>query len=92
MGKHLKPRKSNKPIFERLSESGLTRHKYIKCIKAGIDPTNKELVNRIVSKNFESIFEVVISGDDVLHGKPNPEPYLKAIKKLNCHIKEIIVI
>jgi len=36
--------------------------------------------------------EQVISGDDVKHGKPNPEPYLLALKKSGFNSSEVIVI
>jgi len=34
----------------------------------------------------------VISGNDVKHGKPNPEPYLMALKKSGFNSTEVIVI
>ena len=34
----------------------------------------------------------VISGNDVKHGKPNPEPYLMALKKSGFNSSEVIVI
>jgi HAD superfamily hydrolase (TIGR01509 family) len=34
----------------------------------------------------------VISGNDVKHGKPNPEPYLMALKKSGFNSPEVIVI
>ena len=36
--------------------------------------------------------ERVISGNDVNHGKPNPEPYLMALKKSGFNSTEVIVI
>jgi beta-phosphoglucomutase len=32
--------------------------------------------------NLSGYFGVVVTGDDVSHGKPNPEPYLKTAEKL----------
>ncbi len=40
-----------------------------------------ELV-QILPKDLISCFDVIISGSDVKHGKPHPEPYQKAIKAL----------
>lgn len=37
-------------------------------------------------------FEAVIAGDDVTHGKPNPEPYLLALQKLNLAPENCIAI
>jgi len=36
--------------------------------------------------------ERIISGNDVRHGKPNPEPYLMALKKSGFNSLEVIVI
>lgn len=35
-------------------------------------------------------FTVVIAGDDVTHGKPHPEPYLKAAERLGVDIEQCI--
>ena len=57
-----------------------------------VSGANKEFVNRIINKYFKNYFEIIITGSDVKKGKPAPEPYLKAIEKLNCPIDKIIVI
>lgn len=44
------------------------------------------VVNRM---DFEA-FDVVIAGDDVTHGKPHPEPYLKAAEALGVAIEDCI--
>ena len=41
---------------------------------------------------YKNYFEIIITGSDVKKGKPNPEPYLKAIDKLGCKTDNIIVI
>lgn len=35
-------------------------------------------------------FDVIVAGDDVVHGKPHPEPYLKAAELLGVHPSECI--
>lgn len=35
-------------------------------------------------------FDVVVAGDEVVHGKPHPEPYLKAAELLGVDIKDCI--
>ena len=44
--------------------------------------------------DFEGFVSVdrIISGNDVKHGKPNPEPYLMALKKSGLKSSEVIVI
>ena len=47
----------------------------------------------ISKKNIlSSIFSAIITSDDVSFGKPNPEPYIKALNKLNLSSHQCIVI
>lgn len=39
-----------------------------------------------------SKFDVVVAGDDVTHGKPHPEPYLRAAELLGVDIRDCIAI
>jgi beta-phosphoglucomutase-like phosphatase (HAD superfamily) len=39
--------------------------------------------------DFEA-FDVVVAGDDVIHGKPHAEPYLKAAQLLGVHPAECV--
>ena len=45
-------------------------------------------------RDFEGLItaERIISGNDVKHGKPNPEPYLTALEKSGFRAGEVIVI
>lgn len=47
---------------------------------------------RIMPKNLLNLFDVVVTGNDVKRGKPHPEPYLIALKKLKVRPKDAIVI
>lgn len=44
----------------------------------------------VVARMGEKIFDLVIAGDEVEHGKPHPEPYLKAARLLGVDIKDCI--
>lgn len=35
--------------------------------------------------NLNSVFEFLVTGDDVMRGKPDPEPYLKALQLAECN-------
>jgi beta-phosphoglucomutase-like phosphatase (HAD superfamily) len=35
-------------------------------------------------------FDVIVAGDDVLHGKPHPEPYLKAAELLGVKPEDCV--
>lgn len=54
--------------------------------------TSKTEVRKILPKGIYDIFDVIVAGDDCRRGKPNPEPYRKAVKKLKIGKKDSIVI
>jgi len=37
-------------------------------------------------------FDVVVTGDQVVHGKPHPEPYLVAAERLGVHPRDVVVL
>lgn len=41
---------------------------------------------------IEDIFDVIVDGNDIINGKPNPEVFLKAADKLNLNPNECIVV
>ena len=47
---------------------------------------------RFILPKIRKYFEVIINGDMVKHGKPNPEPYLMTIKKLKLKPKDCVVV
>lgn len=42
--------------------------------------------------SFDELFDVIITANDTQHHKPHPEPYVKAMKLLNCSVDECLVI
>lgn len=53
--------------------------------------TSRHELNRILPKTLLALFDVTISGSDVKKGKPHPEPYLTAVRKLGVKKSEAIV-
>ncbi|HEY5570481.1 MAG TPA: HAD-IA family hydrolase [Bacteroidales bacterium] len=53
----------------------------------------RTLLNKL-NTDFPGMFqkELLVTAFDVKHGKPNPEPYLKGLSKLNVSAEEAIVI
>jgi len=49
-------------------------------------------VNYMLKKDLHSCFDVVVTVDEILNGKPHPEPYLKAMDKLKSNPDEVLVI
>jgi beta-phosphoglucomutase len=45
-----------------------------------------------IDTEHQKLFEFIISGDDVAHSKPNPEPYLIAQKTLGLEVSECAAI
>ncbi|MCD4703525.1 MAG: HAD family phosphatase [Methanosarcinaceae archaeon] len=54
--------------------------------------SNRKIVDKLINTFFPNTFDVIISGTDVTHGKPSPEPYLKVIEKLGVRKDRCIVI
>ncbi|KGK98596.1 HAD family hydrolase [Methanococcoides methylutens] len=60
---------------------------------AVVSGSDRPIVDSMINEFYPDIFEVTISGADVNNGKPDPEPYLKAmeilkVKKENCLVIE----
>ena len=63
-----------------------------KCLLAVASGSDRAVVIELIERFFPKIFTVIVSGNDVLEGKPNPEPYLKAVEMLKVNKDECIVI
>lgn len=50
------------------------------------------IVHDIVNNLFPDIFDIVVTGDDVVNSKPCPDPFLKAAELLNVRLEECVVI
>ncbi len=54
--------------------------------------TARHEVERILPKDLLRDFDVTVTGDEVRRGKPHPEPYLIALKKLGLKGRDAVVI
>lgn len=54
--------------------------------------TRLEVVNKVLQMGLEGVFEIVITGEMVNNGKPDPEPYLKAVNELNVDKESCLVV
>jgi beta-phosphoglucomutase len=54
--------------------------------------TRLEVVKKVLLAGLENIFEVIVTGEMVNKGKPDPEPYLKAVDELKATKEDCIVI
>ena len=54
--------------------------------------TSSREVRRVIPKSLLAAFSVIVTGDRVRHGKPHPEPYRTAIRKLQRAPSRVIVV
>jgi beta-phosphoglucomutase len=57
-----------------------------------VSGSHTDTVNNIVDKYFSNYFDVIITRSDLERGKPDPDPYLKALEKLDLTKNECMVI
>lgn len=53
--------------------------------------TSRHEAQKLLPEDLWNCFDVTVCGSDVQNGKPHPEPYLKAISKLNVKPKQAVV-
>jgi beta-phosphoglucomutase-like phosphatase (HAD superfamily) len=55
--------------------------------------SDKAVIERYLKlESLEGLFDAIISGDMVAHGKPNPEVFLKACEELKVSPKDAVVL
>ncbi|MBN1501533.1 MAG: HAD family phosphatase [Spirochaetes bacterium] len=55
--------------------------------------SSEEIINLIIEKlGFADYFDVIVSGDSVLHAKPEPDIFLKTVELLNTDTTKCIII
>lgn len=59
---------------------------------AMVSGSNRKTVEKIVDKFFKGCFDVIVSGSDHERGKPEPDPFLTALEKLDLTRNECIVV
>lgn len=90
--KELFKKNENSKPFEGVREL-LTSLKDTDCIKAVVSGASENEVKSLLKKNhlLES-FDLVISGEDLEEGKPSPEPFVTALRKLDLNNDEALVV
>ena len=85
--KYFKLLKKNVPLIE------LIRTCHAQGLKTAVASTarRENLVKILKYFDIDNIFDVIYSGFDVLHGKPSPEIYLKAIGVLGINSEEALI-
>jgi beta-phosphoglucomutase len=89
-------RKIFKKYFKRFIFKG--SQEFLSCLKKKglilglVTGTPEDEVKKILPRKIYSLFDVVVSGNQVKRGKPHPEPYLKAVRMLRLKAAECIVV
>jgi len=69
------------------------KHLHKKNIQlALVTGTSRHELNQVLPAPLRDLFSVIVTGNDVKHGKPHPEPYLKSLKNLKIKPSDAIVI
>lgn len=69
------------------------KHLYRRNMRlALVTGTSRHELYQILPASLRDLFSVVITGNDVKHGKPHPEPYLRSLKGLKIKPSEAVVI
>ncbi len=65
------------------------KNKFLLGVVSGAD---RSIVHSTVNSLFPSVFDVILTGDDVERAKPNPDPFLKAAGMLGVDNESCIVV
>jgi len=63
-----------------------------RCLLGVASGSDRVVVIDLIKRFFPETFAAIVTGNDVKEGKPNPEPYLKAVEMLKVNKNECIVI
>lgn len=72
-------------FIQEVREDGLFTALVTSTPRLNMDPLLKKFV-------ICDLFDVIVTGDEIKHGKPNPEPYLLAVQRLNLNSRDCVVI
>ena len=65
----------------------------LRCKKALVSGAARQEVHSIINKYFgEDAFDVIVTGEDLEEGKPSPDPFRTALKKMGLTQSEAIVV
>jgi beta-phosphoglucomutase len=65
----------------------------LRCIKGIVSGSAKQDVISIMNQCFQkNIFEIVLTGDDIMHGKPDPEGFKLFLQRANLNPSNALVV
>ncbi len=54
--------------------------------------TSRREVEKILTPALRRLFASIVTGDEVAHGKPHPEPFLRALSQLGMPARDAVVV
>lgn len=70
----------------------LSKLEDMKIVMGLVTGSNRKSMQMVLKNNIADYFKIIICGDDVKHGKPDPEPYLKGLEALDFNADKVLVI
>ncbi|WP_440953216.1 HAD family hydrolase [Methanococcoides sp. FTZ1] len=67
----------------------ILRERFLLSVVSGAD---RNIVHDVIGRLFNGIFDIVLSGEDVERGKPEPDPFLKVAEILGIESDECLVV
>ncbi|MEL4306264.1 HAD family phosphatase [Methanococcoides sp. LMO-2] len=67
----------------------ILKERFLLSVVSGAD---RNIVHDVIGRLFDGIFDVVLSGEDLERGKPEPDPFLKVAEILNVDRSECLVV
>ena len=67
----------------------ILKERFLLSVVSGAD---RNIVHDVIGRLFDGIFDVVLSGEDLERGKPEPDPFLKVAEVLNVDRSECLVV
>lgn len=63
------------------------------CIKAIVSGSSRKEAHHLIEKKIGiENFDIIITGDDVVNGKPNPQPFTTALNEAKLEPKEALIV
>lgn len=63
------------------------------CIKAIVSGSSRKEAHHIIEKKVGGLnFDVVVTGDDVKKGKPDPQPFIRALERTNLAREDVLIV
>lgn len=76
--------KGSRPFVRHLKKQGF--------LLALVTGTSRHEMHRIMPQGLLDMFDVIITGNDVTKGKPDPEPFVKVLQRLGVNASEAVVL